>query len=35
MGHLLLINQKDTKIPLFDKTEIHTNYIVKYALENN
>ncbi len=31
----LLINQKDTKIPLFDTTEIHTNYIVKYALENN
>lgn len=31
----LLINQKDTQIPLFDTTEIHTNYIVKNALENN
>jgi len=29
----ILINQADTDIPLFDTTEIHTNYIVNFALE--
>lgn len=30
----ILINQEDTSIPLFDTTEIHTNYIVDYALKD-
>ncbi len=30
----ILINQDDTSISLFDTTEIHTNYIVDYALKN-
>ncbi len=31
----ILINQDDTSIPLFDTTEIHTDYIVDYVLKDN
>ena len=31
----LLLGQNDTDIPLFDTTDIHTDYIVDYALETN
>ena len=31
----LLIKQSDTSIPLFDTTEIHTDYIVNYALKDS
>jgi aspartate racemase len=30
----ILVNQQDTDIPLFDTTEIHTNYIVDFALKD-
>ena len=30
----MLINQNDTDILLFDTTEIHTNYIVDFALND-
>lgn len=30
----ILISQDDTAIPLFDTTEIHTNYIVDFALKD-
>mgnify|MGYP001472301135 FL=1 len=31
----MLINQNDTDVPVFDTTEIHTNYIVDFALNDS